>query len=515
MDFWTPDTLALVTDGHWLVPPGSGRLPLVGLTTDSRAALAGAVFLALPGKRYDGHDFLGGVAAAGAAMAIVSDAARARASLTEHPTFPCLVVPDTLVALQQLAASYRAVLARGGCQVIAVAGSNGKTTTRHLIFTALQGAVGAAGQPLRGTQSPKSFNNHIGVPLSLLAARPEDDFVALEIGTNHPGEIAALAALARPDLAVITSLGREHLEHFGSIEGVAREEAEILRFVAAGGEALIEVEAWQQLAALELLPVGLPVHRYGRQTAADDSAQTLAGTLAAALPPAERSADEAGTQPLAVRLADGTTWHLTLPLLGRHNAVNALAAVLVARRFGVSAAALAERLATVTPVPGRLEPQWFGAFPEAGVQVIHDAYNANPESLIDALATLAALPIAAGQRRVVVFGDMLELGDQTASLHREAAARLSDLVLGDQVQRLILIGRHTLATAAALPAEVAAKTRVHPRWSDGLADQVAADLQAGDRVLLKASRGMHFEQLLPAIAERFEPQPQEESSSVP
>jgi len=281
MTFWTLDNLAAVTAGRWSAAPGDASAVAAGLTIDSRAIEPGQVFLAIAGERFDGHDFVDDALAAGAVAAVVL-----RADAVTRG--PALVVDDTLAALQTLASAYRDRLAACGCKVVAVAGSNGKTTTRHLIHAALTGP----GSGLTGTQSPKSFNNHIGVPLTLLAAGEGDDFVVVEVGTNHPGEVAALAAIARPDVGVITSIGEEHLEFFGSVEAVEAEEFSLFDHLAAGGR--------------------------------------------------------------AVTFRDVAAYDGPLSLLGRHNRANAGLAAAVASHLGVSAEAVAAGLAAVQPVAGRL-----------------------------------------------------------------------------------------------------------------------------------------------------------------
>lgn len=360
--FWTPRHLAAVLQGRWLHPPDDLDAPLAGLSTDTRTLEPGQVFLALRGERFDGHDHLAAAFDRGAPMAIAS-----RPSALADPPVGVLLVPDTLAALQRLAAACRDHLAAGRCRVIAIGGSNGKTTTRHLIHHVLS----RAGRT--GTQSPKSFNNHIGVPLTLLAARPEHDFVAVEIGTNHPGEIDALAAIVRPDLAVITSIGEEHLEHFGDLAAVAREEASLLRHVRDGGAAFIGIEGWPDEFEYPL-PLGVDLVLFD----ADD-------------PPAA-----------------------SVALPGLHNRSNAAAAAAVARRLGVDDGTIAAALADVEPVEGRSQVL---TLPD-GTTILNDSYNANPTSMRAALDLLAGYAPA---RRVAILGDMLELGDASAAAHRAIA----------------------------------------------------------------------------------------------
>ncbi|MGD8208055.1 MAG: UDP-N-acetylmuramoyl-tripeptide--D-alanyl-D-alanine ligase, partial [Thiohalocapsa sp.] len=297
--FWTPAVLAELTGGRWLAPPRRVDVSLTGLGIDSRTLHPGEVFVAIAGERFDGHDFLERAQAAGAALALVERDCEPPAG-ADGP-LAVLRVASTVRALQALASRYRDLLRAAGCRVVSVSGSNGKTTTRHLIHHVLTEGG------LEGTQSLKSFNNHIGVPLTLLAARPEHDFVVAEIGTNHPGEIAELSAIARPDIAVITSIGEEHLEFLVDLDGVAREESALLAFVASGGIAILPAEG--------RLPVPLTL-------------------------PAAPAFD--------VQRFDIEPITAALPLPGAHNRLNASAASAVARCFGIDE----KRIASAWPAAG-------------------------------------------------------------------------------------------------------------------------------------------------------------------
>ena len=236
MEFWTPHNLKNVTSGQWLEPPAEGGHILGGISTDTRNINPGQVFLAIAGDNFDGHDYLGAAIEAGASMLIVMDKEKAKkAPLPGAGAVSCLVVTDSITALQALARAYRDVLKQTNTMVIGVTGSNGKTTTRHLIHTALS-------TTLKGTQSPKSFNNHLGVPLTILAASTDDDFVVSEIGSNFPGEIAFLAEIVRPDIGVITSVGTAHIGHFGTKEAIANEKASLLLHVQPDGLVVIPDE---------------------------------------------------------------------------------------------------------------------------------------------------------------------------------------------------------------------------------------------------------------------------------
>lgn len=382
-----------------------------GFCFDTRELQAGQCFVAIRGAAHDGHAHVRDALARGAALALVQQ---------EVEDARVLQVDDTVSALQQLAVAHRERLCEGGCRVIAVLGSNGKTTTRHLMHHVLTEAG------LRGTQSPKSFNNHLGVPITLLGADPSDAFVACEIGTNHPGEVAALAAIATPDMAVVTNIGEEHLEFFGDLAGVREEEFSVLPFVR--GETLLPPH---QHVPLHLVP--------------EDCA-----------------------------------------LIGEHLREAGALAATIALKLGVAPDAITKTLASVEPVPGRMELHRY-----AKGALIHDAYNANPSSMEAALRTLATWP--ARCERVAILGDMMELGEHTQAAHQ----RMGELAASLELDRVIAIGPH-------------ASTHLHPHAGPtslafATLDEARAALpdllQHGDLVLLKASRGMAFEHLIPTIAE--------------
>lgn len=507
--FWTPACLAQTLQGDWLTEPQSPHKVLRGVSIDTRTLQPGQAFFAIPGSNFDGHDFLHAAADRGAALAIVEKKPPAA-----PPALPLLRVPSAIAALQTLAQAWRDVLSASGCRVIAVAGSNGKTTARNLIHTALSAR-------LRGTQSPKSFNNHLGVPLTLLAAPAEDDFIVVEIGSNHPGEIAALAQIARPDIGVITSIGHEHLEFFGTIENVAREEASLLAHLRPGGTAVVcdEPGQWPPTVPLDM-PDGVTLLRFGTAAGCDLRVESPVQTTPTGITfrltgPAHDP--EAGIEgPAQVRRSGKppAAVEVRLPLLGAHNALNAAAALAVARLLDVDDEAALAALARAKPMPGRMEPIALGH----GVTLIHDAYNANPSSARAAIDQLLQMP---GRRRIAILGDMFELGQLGPDAHRDLGRYLSRFApqpdpddpaahaadssaLTGQVHLAILIGRLSMFTAETLAkAWPPGRVQVLPDWSDDLPDRVAAWTQPGDTILLKASRGMRLERLIPAMEARW------------
>ena len=434
--FWTPRNLAAVTRGNWVNPPEDTLL--LGLSIDSRTLNAGQVYLAIKGERLDGHGFLDQAFERGASCAITQQLTKTQIYGTSKTRErPILIVDNTVHALQSIAAAYRIVLRQQNVKVIAVTGSNGKSTTRHLIHTILSAR-------LNGTQAPKSFNNHIGVPLTLLGASVDHNFVVVEIGMNRPGEIDTLARLVRPDAAVITNFGTAHLGNFESPGAIVREKCALLQHIAPGG--------------LAVVPDGTK----------------------ARLPP-------------DVRCTTVRAWPVKgLPLLGEHNRCNARTAIEIARWMGIEPELINRTLPQIRPLPGRLEPRLLGE-----LQLIDDSYNANPQSVIAAMRTLVTIQ---AQRRVAILGDMLELGEQEVEEHY----RIGQLLAKLPIQAAILIGPRSARTAEAL-------RKFNPRfllhhyagWTDELPDWVSAFLKPRDAVLIKASRNLGLERLIPAIEKCF------------
>ena len=418
-----------------------------GVSTDSRTLRPGELFVALDGPRFDGHDYLPAVAAAGAAGALVRRA---------HPALPCLEVADPLTALGQLAASWRS---RFDIPVLAVTGSSGKTTVKELLAAALAGLG-----PVLATRGNR--NNHIGVPLTLLELRATHRVAVIEMGMSHAGEIAHLTDLARPTLGLISNAGPAHLEGLGSVAAVARAKGELIERLPPDAAAVLNADdahcpLWRQLAG------NRQVGTFGLEQAADVTADfrlTADGTDMELRTPQGRA---------STRLA----------LLGRHNVQNALAATAAALTVGADLADIAAGLATVRAVPGRLYP-----LPGLqGARLIDDSYNANPLSVQAAIAVLAGLP----GERVLVLGDMGELGADAAALHAQcgAAARAAG------IERLITLGPLSGAAAAAFgPGAVACRELAQ------VVDLAGSLLRPDLSVLIKGSRSAGMERVVQALA---------------
>ncbi len=471
--------------GRWIAAPARRDVSLAGVSIDSRSLAAGQVFVAVRGERFDGHDFVGKAIEAGAGMVVVAAApGDDMVRLARERGIGVLRVDDTVAALQAWAGAYRDELAASGVRIIAVGGSNGKTTTRELIHAALS-------ESFTGTRSPKSFNNHLGVPLTLLAAGAGDDYVIVEVGTNHPGEVTALAAIARPHAAVITSIGREHLEFFGDVDAVAREEASLLSHMAHGAFVAAEAGAWQAMK-----PHAPDCHRVAARGFGDDDCPCRLVTYGAGgdLDTSQVRWDAAAGQ---YRFAvDGLAYELALA--GRHNVTNALAAVAIGRWMGMNDIAIAGGLSKATAPAMRMQVQTMG--PPPGVTVINDAYNANPDSMREAIGhlRLEATPREGG-RRVAILGDMLELGDASAAAHREMAGELFG-PNGAPVPIVVLIGPRCRSAYDALRGVSDVKVLRHGKaWSEALGSEIAALVRPGDVVLVKASRGMGLERAVEAM----------------
>ncbi|MGE0480713.1 MAG: UDP-N-acetylmuramoyl-tripeptide--D-alanyl-D-alanine ligase [Phycisphaerae bacterium] len=463
---------------HAAAPWGAEWTPVGGVSTDSRTAGPGDLFFALRGPNFDGHMYVADALRRGACAAVVSWTTAAVVANTLAAQGMCgpalLHVADPQAALAALAAWRRVRLA---AQVIAVIGSNGKTTTKELLAHVLACRR-------RGRASPKSFNNAIGVPVTLLSARDDDEFLVVEIGTNAPGEIEALGLIAQPDVALLTSIGEEHLEGLRDLAGVATEECSILRTLRPGGFVAANVDS--PLVEPHLRGAGVAATTFGFAAHAD-----------------ARVSDVRYEPPwLRFRVRDRGEYRLPLP--GAHHASNAAGVIAIAERMGVSRAEIAARFATFVPPPMRTEVLHAG-----GVTLINDAYNANPASVAAALAMLADYPCRG--RRVLVLGAMRELGDQTVALHDELARQ----VAAAPVELVVLVGdavpwmydRIAGARVDGAEALVGVSTPVEA------AAVLAARLCEGDVVLLKASRSVALEALVEPLKAKLTPAPAASTSS--
>ena len=367
------------------------------VSTDSRSAGAGALFVALRGETFDAHDFLGQVAAGGVSAVVVEE-------LPQGFTLPALVVSDTLVALGQIANAWRAQFP---IPVIGVTGSNGKTTVKEMIASILAVAFGE--QARLATRG--NLNNEIGVPLTLMRLESTHQAAVIELGMNHPGEIARLAAIAAPGIAMVNNAQREHQEFMHTVEAVALENGAVLAALPAGGVAVfpgddVYTPLWQGLAAgRRCITFGL------------DAASSVSCT--------HRATDFGSEMLVVVRIAgqDARQFPVRLSAAGLHNVRNALAAIACSVAAGVADEAIERGLESFAPVSGRLQRK----NANCGAVVIDDSYNANPDSVRAAIDVLAQAPVP----RILVLGDMGEVGTQGQKFHEEIAAYALECGIGE------------------------------------------------------------------------------------
>jgi UDP-N-acetylmuramoyl-tripeptide--D-alanyl-D-alanine ligase len=429
-------------------------VPFVRVTTDTRALAPGDLFVALRGERFDGHDFVAQAMAAGAAAAIVE---RTRAASLPGNL---IAVDDPLRSLGVLARYWRA---RFAIPIAAVAGSNGKTTTKEMIASIFRAAVGSDAT----AATPGNFNNAIGLPLALLALRPVHRLAVFEIGMNHRGETQELAAILQPTIAVVTNAQREHQEFMRSVDEVAAEHADLMRALPPDGVAVVNADdpradVWRGAARAR----DACVLDFGLDAAASVAARHV-------------SHDEGGALDLVTPLGNA---RVILHVPGRHMARNALAAVAAAIGAGVSLTAIVQGLEAFRPVRGRLAT----STTPAGMRVIDDTYNANPDSVRAAIDVLATRPAP----RVLILGDMGEVGTEGPDFHREIGRYAKQA----GIERLLGAGVQARESVAAFGAGAE-----HFDDVEALEARAVASVPADATVLVKGSRFMRMERVVAAL----------------
>ncbi len=436
----------------------AGALVVTGYSIDSRTVARGELFFAVRGERMDGHDFVAAAVERGTVAAVVSRACVA--SLPDAAlAVPLLITEDPLAALQGLAAHIRRLW---GKRVVAVTGSAGKTTTKEAIAVAL-------GAKFNVLKSKGNLNNAFGLPLQLLRLKRDYDIAVVEMGMNHPGEIAALARIASPDWGVVTNVGTAHIENFADGQaGIAHSKLELVDALPTNGIVFLNCD-------------DAYVSQFGR----DFHGRTVYFGAGPCADPRllEATEDISG---LHVRYRSGEReGQLTLHLLGAHNASNALAGLAVALEAGVDLDAAVAALETLTAGDKRGE-----VIETKGATILNDCYNSNPEALRSMIRTLAARP---GRRRILLAGEMLEMGEQGPALHAEcgrAAAEAGlDLVVG-------ISGNAEHLAAAACKGGVAA---LFLPSAEATGVWLKKNLRKGDVVLIKGSRGVHLERAIDAV----------------
>jgi UDP-N-acetylmuramoyl-tripeptide--D-alanyl-D-alanine ligase len=446
--FWTLDRIAAALAEQAVAKPPGGPAELSGITTDTRKIAKGSVFVALRGQRFDGHDYLRDAVRDGASALVVS-----RLPKLDTLGVPIFEVRDTLIALGALSHYWRRAWGSGKT-IVAVAGSNGKTSTKDLIKAALSRSYAVHA-------TTGNLNNRIGVPLTLLGLPGEAEVAVIELGTSLPGEVAILRDIVEPDIGLVTSIAEEHLEGLGDLAGVLREEAAVYDGVAVGiaPSGQPEIGAAAREKAKRVVVAGL-----------DDNADVKPDRW-------EIAPDGLGVIEIA-----GTT--VRPPVRGLHNLRNAMLALAVARECGVSYEDAAEGIA------GMPQPKMRSAWEQLGdVTLINDAYNANPGSTRAAIELLKGT--GSGRQRVIVLGTMRELGSASAQCHDDIAG----LALASGADIVAGIGEF----ASALEKQKERERVITAPDVEDLWPQLQARLERNAIILLKASRGVQLERLVPHL----------------
>jgi len=446
------------TDGR--LTAGQSKTRIKGVSTDSRTVLPGQLFVALRGPNFDGHDFCAEAVAKGATALIVSrpDAAESLAQ-----PVAAVAVEDTLTALGQLAAAYRA---RFSPIVAALSGSSGKTTTKEMLRALVE--------PLGGLATPGNFNNRIGVPLTVFCLEPNHTMAVFELAMNEPGELAALTEIVRPDIVALTNVGTAHLGNFNSYDDLKQAKAELIVHAPATSRVVLNADCFGCSWIAERYCAGREVVTFGIEEPADFRAERITPL-----------------DPLGYRFdlitPDGQAT-ATLKTFGRYNVSNALCAAAIARLMGIDLEQLCGALESFRPLALRSEILEIGP-----VTVIADCYNANPDSVDAALRGLAEF--AGERRRVFVLADMLELGDEAVMAHRE----IGQAVAEGGVDLFATTGE--IAQWASWEAGRMAMRAGHFETKEELARALADELQPGDVVLVKGSRLMALEEVIERLKE--------------
>lgn len=439
------------------IQPHGAHAEITGVATDSRKLAPGELFVALKGPNFDGHAFLAEVAAAGAAAALCE-------RYQPIPALPQIVVADSLRALGDLAAFWRS---RFHLPVAAVSGSSGKTTTKEMLAAIL-------GLAAPGLKTAGNLNNLIGLPLTLFNLTAADRWAVLEMGMSERGEIARLTAIAAPGVGIITNVAPAHLLSLVSLGGIARAKGELFAGLHAGATAVVNLDD-ERVAAL---PVANGVHRvtYGLCTEAEIRAERIR---------------TGGAEVRFTLLTPAGSREIRLAAPGRHNVTNALAAAAAALAMGRSLDEVACGLENFRPAKGRMETVQLAD----GVVLIEDTYNANPLSVKAALVALDEMG-GTGQR-IAVLGDMLELGESSAALHRDVGA-----LAAERCDRLVVFGDQSREIAAGARAAGLAPDKISIcATCEEATLAILAALRPGDRIIVKGSRGMKMERITTALRE--------------
>ena len=473
---------------------GDGAAVFARVSSDSRDLRAGDLFVALRGERFDGHGFIAQALAAGASAVLAEQ-------LPDGFAGNALVAADTRVALGLLAAGWRR---RFALPVIGVTGSNGKTTVKEMLAAILAAAAGEGAR----LATAGNLNNDIGTPLTTLRLHAGHQLAVIEMGMNHPGEIAQLARIAQPTVALVNNAQREHQEFMQSVAAVAQENGSVFAALPADGVAVFPAGTgfdalWRDLAggracrsfALDDAPAGAPIDALRAGIEAISGASTEAHARRADVIGHATPTDFGWALSLSGALDIAG---IDLHLFGRHNALNAVAAATCAAAAGVDAEAIRAGLTDFRPVRGRLQVKTAALAPAAGARVLDDTYNANPDSVLAAIDVLASLPAP----RVLVLGDMGEVGDNGPQFHAEVGQRAREcgidalIVMGELARAALTAFADTGASGAV---DQQAPTSAEAASAEDAATTAAQAAGGTGSILVKGSRFMRMERVVVAL----------------
>ncbi len=462
---WSLNDILEATGGDMLSGPDA--IEFRGINTDSRQILAEQCFVCLRGDTHDGHRFIPAVIELGVRGLIVEQTALDPSLLTrlDHSDIACIAVKDTLAALGDLAAFLRQ---RSGLSVLALTGSNGKTTTRTMI-------THVVGRRFKVLSPFGNFNNLVGVPLTLLRIEPDHEWAILELGMNRPGEIHRLGEICSADIGLITNIGPAHLEGLGSLEGIMEAKGELIETISANGTMIFNAD--DPLVMRLARRADCQTMLFGQAPQADIRASSL----------------KPGPQGVSFRLLvpDGEC-QIHLPVPGVFNVSNALAAAAAGICLQIPLDDIRAALQSFSPVGGRLNVLEL----PGEIHLIDDTYNANPASVKAAIGTLTE--ISGKGRKIAVLGDMLELGQAAAELHQDVGCKAAQCGL----DKLLITGQFAEDVAkgaqdCGLPPE-----NIYYGAKQEIFEQLAASVASGDWILIKGSRGMRMETVVQALKEK-------------
>lgn len=440
---------------------GDGAAHISGVSIDSRSIESGQAFIAIVGENFDGHDYVASAIEKGASCIVVER----EVDMPPQTQTPLIQVDDCITALAQFASWYRQHLS---AKVIAITGSVGKTTTRHILYQILSGFF-------KCRQAPNSFNNHIGVPLTILSAEPEDEILLLELGSNKPGEIESLAAIAAPDVAVITTIAPSHLAGFGTLDNIIKEKASIACGLKQGGTLYVNGDQSDLLDYIKQ-HFNTQAITFGQY----DGCHVRATHL-------ESAGDEGSL------VIDGQT--IQVPLAGRANLLNVLCAWAVCRNFNISVVAFAEAAQYLKSAESRLEVETIGQ-----LTILNDCYNASPVSMVNGLSCLSSMASDTERRKVFIAGTMAELGDQSDYFHRQLGKEAAVEGIG----LLLAAGPFSeqIIQGAQNPAMLSFECQAFEN-TDQLCDNLHEWIQPDDIILVKGSRSEKLEKAVQRLRELF------------